>query len=252
MRSVVTVFRVLEEVARRQPVGVSELSRALDLPKSTTQRGLAVLHDLGWIRPGNGESTAWSLTTKALAIGSRAEDLEIREVALPVMRELNALTQENVHLAVPDGDWVTLVEKVDSAKAVRTFHRLGAMAPIHASSTGKSILACRSREEVQGVIDRGLDRYNDRTIVDPAALWRELERIRELGYAVNRGEWREDVTALGAALLDAEGRPLAALSVSVPAHRLPKRLIPTLGRQVAAAADRVNAASTRHGPAATT
>lgn len=240
MRSVVTAFRILEEVARRQPVGVSELSRALELPKSTTQRGLAVLHDLGWIRPGDGDTTVWSLTTKALAIGSQAEDLGIREVALPVMKELNELTQENVHLAVPDGDWVTLVEKVDSAKAVRTFHRLGAMAPIHASSTGKSILARRARDEVQGVIDRGLDRYNERTIVDADALWEELARIREVGYAVNRGEWREDVTALGAALLDGAGRAVAAISVSVPAHRLPERLIPTLGAQVAQAAARIN------------
>lgn len=232
MRSVVTVFRILDEVANRQPVGVSELARLLDLPKSTTQRGLNVLHDLGWIRPDESDTRRWSLTTKALSLGSQARELDVRELARPVMSELQSRTGENVHLAVPQGAWTVLIEKVDGSQSVRTFERLGAVAPIYASATGKAILAHSTAEEVQAVVDQGLEAYTEHTITTAQGLREELRQVREVGYAVNRGEWREDITAVGAVLLDTRDRPVAAVSVSVPAHRLPASRVPSLGRLV--------------------
>lgn len=72
MQSVLNALRVLEEVAARQPVGVADLARALDLPKSSAQRALRTLDTAGWIRPAGGEVTRWVLTTKALQVGRRA------------------------------------------------------------------------------------------------------------------------------------------------------------------------------------
>lgn len=232
MRSVVTVFRILDEVASRQPVGVSELARILDLPKSTTQRGLNVLYELGWIRPEDSDTRRWSLTTKALSLGSQARELSLRELVLPVMRELQERTGENVHLAVPHGAWTVLIEKVDGSRSVRTFEQLGAFAPIYASATGKAILAHSTAEEVQAVIAQGLEAYTEHTITVAEDLREELQQIRTIGYAVNRGEWREDITAVGGAILDSRARPVAAISVSVPAHRLPASRVPSLGRLV--------------------
>ncbi|MGH3327012.1 MAG: IclR family transcriptional regulator [Streptomycetales bacterium] len=232
MRSVVTVFRILDGVADRQPVGVSELARLLDLPKSTTQRGLNVLHDLGWIYSDESDTRRWSLTTKALSLGSKARELDLREVALPVMHELQSRTGENVHLAVAHGAWIVLIEKVDGSQSVRTFERLGAVAPIYASATGKAILAHSAAEDVQAVIDHGLETYTEHTITTAAGLHKELQQIRTRGYAVNRGEWRADISAVGAVLLDSRDRPAAAISLSVPAHRLPASRVPSLGRLV--------------------
>lgn len=232
MRSVVTVFRILEEVANRQPVGVSELARLLDLPKSTTQRGLNVLHDMGWIRPDESDTRRWALTTKALSLGSQARELDLRELALPVMRELRERTGENVHLAVPQGAWTVLIEKVDGSHSVRTFERLGAFAPIYASATGKAIMAHSTEEDVEAIIEGGLEAYTEHTITVAEDLREELQQVRAIGYAVNRGEWRADITAVGAAILDSRGRPVAAISVSVPAHRLPASRVPSLGRLV--------------------
>lgn len=72
MQNVLNALRALEEVAERQPIGVAELARAMDLPKSSVQRALVTLHTAGWIRPASGTTTRWMVTTKALHVGRHA------------------------------------------------------------------------------------------------------------------------------------------------------------------------------------
>lgn len=240
MRVVTTVFQVLEEVAAAQPVGVSELARSLDLPKSTIQRALVSLHELGWVEQEPGGTRRWIVATKLLVLASRAGGLDLRERAMPVMRELSALTDENVHLSVRSGRGVAIIEKLDSSKTVRLFDPLGVVAPIHASSTGKAILAWSDEDDVDQFLAESLERYTGRTVVDEDALREELRTIRQLGYAVNRGEWRDEVRGVAAPILDAQGRARAAISVAVPAARLPERRIPALGRLVADTVSRLS------------
>lgn len=81
VRSVMTALRVLDEVAAREPIGVGELARLLELPKSSVQR---TLHAAGWIHPAGAESTRWELTTHILRTGQRATGgLGLRDVAVP-------------------------------------------------------------------------------------------------------------------------------------------------------------------------
>lgn len=245
MRVVTTVFQVLEEVAGRQPVGVSELARDLDLPKSTIQRALVSLHKLGWVDQEPGGTRRWIMTTKLLVLASRAGGLDLREQAMPVMRELSALTDENVHLSVRSGRGVAIIEKLDSGKTVRLFDPLGVIAPIHASSTGKAILAWSDESDIDELLAEPFERYTGRTVVDGDALREELTTIRRNGYAVNRGEWRDEVRGVAAPILDGQGRARAAISVAVPAARLPERRIPALGRLVADTVSRLSASDGR-------
>ncbi|GAB3357881.1 IclR family transcriptional regulator [Modestobacter lapidis] len=240
MRVVATVFQVLEEVAARQPVGVSDLARSLDLPKSTIQRALVSLHELGWVEQEPGGTRRWVVAIKLLVLAGRAGGLDLREQAMPVMRELSVLTDENVHLSVRSGRGVVIIEKLDSSKTVRLFDPLGVVAPIHASSTGKAILAWSDDDDIDQLLAESFERYTGRTLVDGNALREELRTIRELGYSVNRGEWRDDVRGVAAPILDAQGRPRAAISVAVPASRLPERRIPALGRLVAETVSRLS------------
>jgi IclR family acetate operon transcriptional repressor len=104
MRNVLNTLRVLEEVATRQPVGVGELARVLDMPKSSVQRALHTLNSAGWIRPATGEITRWAATTKALDVGRHASGgLGLRDAAMPVMEDLRRRTEETIHLTVPEG-----------------------------------------------------------------------------------------------------------------------------------------------------
>ncbi|WP_411124034.1 IclR family transcriptional regulator [Streptomyces sp. x-19] len=243
MQNVRNALRVLEEVAERQPIGVADLARAMDLPKSSVQRTLGTLHEAGWIRPAEGRPTRWQVTAKALHVGRRATgELGLRDAAVPVMEELRARTDETVHLAVPEGERVVLVERLETSQPVRIILPLGQVLPVHASANGKAVLAARSDAEVAEQLAGGLARFTETTATDPAALRAEVDEIRARGWAVNRGEWRSDVSAVAAAVLGESGRPVASLSVNVPTARLTDPMRDRFGALVAEAAGRLSEA----------
>jgi IclR family acetate operon transcriptional repressor len=220
MRNVLNTLRVLEEVAIRQPVGVGELARVLVMPKSSVQRALYTLNTAGWIRPAGAEITRWVVTTRALSVGGYASgDLGLRDAAVPVMEELRRCTEETIHLTVPEGDKVVLIERLETSKPVRISMSLGHELPLHASANGKAVLANSPPEIIERLLDQGLARYTDTTITDRDRMLAELERIRAQGYATNHGEWRSDVGSIAAAIGDA-GVPIASLSVNLPVSRL--------------------------------
>jgi len=242
MQSVLNAFRVLEEIAVSQPIGVSELARRLDQPKTSTQRTLLALQKTGWIRPA-GDTTRWLLTSRPLAVARHVgEDLGLRDAAQPEMEELRRQTGETIHLTVPEGRSVVLIERLDSYHALRTVNPLGGRAPIYASAGGKAILASWSPAEFAEIARAGLRRHTGTTITDPENLARALQLIRDQGYAVNRGEWSDDVGAVAAAIIGPDGRAIAAVSISAPRHRLPDEAVEGYGRLVVEAARRISAA----------
>src|ERR671916_1407542 len=130
MRTVLSAFRVLEEVAYAQPAGVGELARRLRMPKTTVQRALQTLWTAGWICPDGNEITRWVLTTRALHIGRRAiADLSVRDAALPIMHEMRRETGETAHLMVLQGRRAVLIEKVETEHAIRAVIELGSAVP---------------------------------------------------------------------------------------------------------------------------
>jgi DNA-binding IclR family transcriptional regulator len=239
MRSVSVALAVLEAVSEQQPVGVSDLSRAMQLPKSTVQRMLSTLGDLGWIRAGAEEPTRWSLTAKAQAIGSRHRgDEEIRRIALPAMHRLSAATGETVHLSVPEDRRIVLLDKIDGVHPVRTHTSVGHGAPLHTTASGKAALAAMPEPRAAALLRAApLEALTPHTDTDPEALLRELPRVRRQGYAVTVGTRHPDIAAVGAAILDRAGLPVATLSLSLPSQRFPRRLWPVLGEQVTRAAE---------------
>jgi DNA-binding IclR family transcriptional regulator len=225
--SVLSTFRVLEEVAQRQPVGVSEIARSVGMPKSTVQRCLTTLHHAGWLRLVDTDRAKWGVTTKPLSIGLRAAGEEgLREAAAQYLDELRDLTDETVHLTARDGDQLIILSRRDSTQAVRTYVDIGAKAPLHATSSGLAILANLPEEEVDRILDGGLERFTPDTIVSKRDLVEEIGRVRERGYAVNpRSWWRPEVSGVAAAVITATGRPVAAVVISVPTSRFdPERI----------------------------
>jgi IclR family acetate operon transcriptional repressor len=248
VRSVVTALRVLDEVAAHEPVGVSELARLLDLPKSSVQRTLRTLHAAGWIHPVGAEMTRWGLTTHMLRISQKASGgLSLRDVTVPVMEELRAATQETVHLAVPEHDQVIVIERLDSPQPVRTFIPLGSGAPIAASANGKAILATLPQHELDSLLEPGLSRYTPTTVTDRDALLAELAEIRRRGYATNDEEWRSGVSAVAAAIVTDGGRAVAGISVSTPAHRMSRKLQGRYGDLLKDAVARISSTLERRG-----
>ncbi|MFD0415986.1 IclR family transcriptional regulator [Streptomyces sp. NPDC127108] len=249
MQNVLNTLRVLEELAVRQPVGVGDLARAMELPKSTVQRALGTLHTAGWIKQTGGSPTRWTLTTKALLIGRQATgELDLRDVAVPVMEELRRAVDETVHLAVAEGERVVLVERLETTQPVRIVLPLGQHLSGHASANGKAILAARSPEAVERYLTQGLTRFTDTTIDDPAALRAELETVRARGYALNQGEWRDDVSAVAAPVLGPDGSPVASVSINMPSSRCDRDRLVELGEHVRAAARKISTALGHQAP----
>ncbi|WBB57828.1 IclR family transcriptional regulator [Streptomyces sp. WMMC500] len=251
MQSVLNALRVLEEVAARQPVGVADLARALEMPKSSVQRALVTLHGAGWIRQAGEASTRWAVTTKALHVGRQAtSELSLRDAAVPIMEELRGRTDETVHLTIPEGgDRVVLIERLQTSKPVRIVMPLGMNLSLHASANGKAVLANSPAEAIERYVGEGLARYTEATIVDPARLAAELAAVRDRGYAVNSGEWRADVSAVAAAVMGDSALPVASISVNVPTSRMTGELRATYGALVRDAARQVAAELGSSGPA---
>jgi IclR family acetate operon transcriptional repressor len=256
MRVVLTALRVLEVVSELQPVGVSAIARATGIPKSTVQRCLVTLRQAGWLTTASGEAGRWALTGRALTTGLRGStEKGLREAALAVIQDLRDETRETIHLsgfgaehalapgAEPDAESaLVVIDRLDSPEPVRTWVRLGTRVSLHASCSGRAVLSRLPDDEVDRLLAEPLERYSETTIVDRDALAAELRRVRESGYATADRSWRAGVGAVAAAVLDADGRPVGAIAVSVPAQRFGAERAADLGPLAVAAAERVGAA----------
>ncbi|MGW0173427.1 IclR family transcriptional regulator [Rhodococcus sp. NPDC003322] len=240
MNSVLTAIRVFEEVAAAQPVGLSELSKRLDVPKSTVQRCLKTLADAGWLRPATNDAGRWVITGRAFSVGSAmsAGD-DLRDVALPELSRLQVATGETVHLAVPDGSELVLIERLDSAHQLRAFLPLGTRLPLHAASTGKAYLASLPDAQVEEFLSTELAQLTDRTVTDPAVLRREIADIRSRGYAVTDQGLHDGIAAVAVALRGRGGAVRGCFSVSGPASRLTADLYQECGEKALAVRDAI-------------
>jgi IclR family acetate operon transcriptional repressor len=243
MKSVTRSLRILEAVAQHQPVTVGELTKLFGLPKSTVQRTLITLSEAGWLRANRKDTTRWEIGVRVLAVRPAAlQGSSLFAAAREPMIRLRDKVNETIHLSVPDAlQCMVVVDRVDCDHAVRTYHEIGDTSPLHATATGRAVLAHLPAAEVDELIDRGLDSYSESTLTDPSELRTELKRVRTNGYSVNRNQYRPDVCAIAAPILDTDGTPLAAVAISMPDSRYDPAKEPELGRLVTDTAAEVTA-----------
>lgn len=220
---------LLEALARSgKACGVTELAEQLDLAKSNVHRILQGLVHQGFARKV-GDTGQYELTMKLWELGSYVfAKLDLRELARPHMDTLARQTSETVHLSILDGADVLYVAKIDSPQPVRAYTTVGGRAPAQCVATGKAQLAWADAATFDLIRER-LHPYTIHSITTARALDAEMERVRATGYAINRGEWREQVCGVACPLRDASGRVIAALGISGPAERLKPRLLKDTG-----------------------
>jgi IclR family acetate operon transcriptional repressor len=224
IRSAARVLAVLEAIAEQQPIGVGALARLLDDDKSAVQRALVTLHNTGWIRPMNGEPTRWVVTTQLLVVSQGAlRRSGLRSRVRPTLRALRDETGETVLLAVADAGRIVTIDTVASHNLTRTVPYVGMVLPTEASASGQAILAQLTDREVATFLG-----------APPGPKLRaELAQVRERSWSHNHGDASEGVAA---AILDADGRPIAAIAISAPAARMPAAVQRRFGERVAHAA----------------
>jgi IclR family transcriptional regulator, acetate operon repressor len=239
-------LRAVEILAEHEAIGVSELARQLDVPKSTAQRLLATLAEAGWARRTGGGPTRWRLTRTPIGMrGLTALETQLREAARPALVELGAAACETVHLLVREGNaGMALIDRIECDPTGRTWRSLGTTSPLHATAAGLAVLAHGTEADLRDVLANGLERLTDKTITDPQRLREALRTTFAHGYAISREANRPDVCSIGAPVFDDRHTPIAAVTVTLPDFRFVPDRAAELGVLVRAAADQVTAALT--------
>lgn len=208
--------------ARPEGAPTAALARAADLPVATAARLLATLADAGFVERTAADD-GWVLGRELIRlVGSADPDRVLVARARPVMDELAEATGESAMLAVPRPPaGADVLVQVDTPRFVGATNWVGRPFPLHASASGKLVLAELSDEALAAwVSHHALERYTDRTITDPAALRAELERVRRRGYAELADELEDGLAAVALPVRSAEGALVAIVGVSGPSFRL--------------------------------
>lgn len=242
MNSLLKSLEILEAVSQHQPVSVGVLARLLDMPKSSVQRVLMTFHEAGWLRQSGGDLTRWEVGARILRVRPAAlRGGALYAAAREPMRELRDLTNETVHLSVPDSTQsMVLIDRADCTQTVRTFSPIGDLSPFHATATGLAVLAHMSDAQVEEILSRDLQKFSESTPIDPAKIKLELKRIRQRGYSINLSQYRHAVCAIGAAIIDSEGTAVASICISMPESRYEAKRLEAWGKAVAQAASAIS------------
>lgn len=214
-------MRVLQVVADAETAPtVAALVQATGFPRPTVHRIVAALVAERMLVESPGAS-GLQLGPRLIQLASRSWGRsDLRLAAMDELKRLRDATGETVHLAVPNGRAMVFIEKLESPSAVRMSSRIGTSVPLHVTAVGKAYLAALPGAERSALL-RGLPlpRHTGHTLTDRAALQAELAATEARGWSVDREEHESGVFCFGAAIRGADGRPVAAMSVTTLVFR---------------------------------
>jgi DNA-binding IclR family transcriptional regulator len=215
---------------RLHPQGLTLIARELHFPKNTVYRILNTLSVHEYITRDT-DSLRYLLSRKMVtfAYGS-AQDRTLMESSLDVMRRLRDMITETVVISIFDRGEGIVLEQVQGLHPFRFVCDPGTRQPVHASASTKAILAYLPAKELETVI-KGIsfNRLTGTTITSHKAFINELDNVRHLGYAVDRSEALDGVHCVAAPVLNHQGYPLAAITVTGPKERMPLSAFPRIG-----------------------
>ena len=205
-------------------LGVREVARRTGLSSSTAGRLMAHLKEKGILNQDS-ETQLYMIGAKVLAwAGIYTVTSDVRAVALPVMVRLQEQTRETISLYVLEGNERVCVERFESPETVRIVARVGRRIPLYAGSAGKVFLAFMPESRRESILQSlEMTPMTERTITNLDELRRNLQQIREQGYATSNGEWIIDAAGTAAPIFDAHGLVVAAISISGPIQRFNKQ-----------------------------
>jgi len=196
--SVKKAFQILRLIADSvQGLGISDLAKELGISKGTVHGITAALQELGAIKR-DPDTKRYSLGLTLFELGRLAySQVDLKDLARPVMEDLMEKTRESVFLGVLNGDHVTILDIVESRHDLKITSPVGTILPLFAGSTGKVFLAAMKEEKALEIIQsKGLPRYTENSITDPDRYIEEIRRVKQVGYATDDGEYIMGVRAV--------------------------------------------------------
>ena len=216
VQSVERALLLMELLAKEnREISLTEISKSLGWPKSTVHGIIATLRDYSFVDQSSATGK-YRLGVRFFEFGNLvSRSWNIRDVAMPHMQKLNHLTGETVQLGKDDGGEVLYLEKLESTHVLRIVSEAGARLPMHCSGLGKVLLAFKTPAERKGIISKqGLRAMTPNTITNKAALEKELENVRQKGYAIDNQEIMMGLCCVAAPIYDKSGCVNYAISIS--------------------------------------
>jgi IclR family transcriptional regulator, acetate operon repressor len=247
VQSVDRAIRVLEILAERGEAGVGEIARDLGVHASTASRLVAALlaHELVEQPDRRGK---YRLGVGLLRLaGATVGQLDLTTQAQPVCDALAAELDVTTNVAIATGGVAINVCQAQPSRAVATQNWVGQRTVLHATSSGKVLLAYMPEEEREELLEGPLTGFTPQTLTSPAALRDELAEVRENGCATAREEYEEGLNAVAAPVRAHDGTVVAAISASGPAYWLPAERMPEVCEAVMRAAGEVSRRMGYHG-----
>jgi len=198
------------------PADLGQVADRLDVHKAAALRPLRTVHEHGLVY--RQADQRYRLGARLFALAQEAmENLDVREIAHPHLTRLGETCGHTVHLAVYEDGEVLYIDKVESRYPVRMYSRIGRPVAITVAAVAKLLLADLPEPERRAVAE-SLDYplYTARSTSGAPAFLRELQKVREQGWATDLGGHEESINCVAAPVRGADGRVVAALSVSAP------------------------------------
>jgi IclR family acetate operon transcriptional repressor len=233
---------VLERLAD-EPAGLSvtDLGQHIGVNKGSIARVLISLQGTGHVVQ-DPVTERYCLSLKTVSIAHRYMDrLGFPELIQPVLNELSAATGELAQLSACDRGRLYVIAKAEGENRIRIESLLGREIALHASATGKAWLSGMARDDAIRILSRSpLTKLTPHTVTDLAELERELDETRRRGYALQREELMDHMSALALPVRrGTEKIPVGALVVAAPTFRFPETRIPEIHALVRQAAERI-------------
>ena len=243
VQSLGRAFAILEEVARhREGIGLADLSKLVGLHNSTAFHLAKTLVSLGYLRQEK-DSKRYRIGRPLFALAASAlDEIEMVNVATPVLEDLSRETGESGHYAVRMGDSVVVIARTSGPGAFQLTDRVGVVRPAHCTALGKIILASLRPDQLNRFLERvEMKPATKKSITEATVLLDEITEIKRTGIAFDDGEFNPEVRCIAVPVMDFTGQVIGALGISGPIWRLSNQALQNHARIVRLAANRLSA-----------
>ena len=226
VRSVVRALKIMECFDDEHPVrGISDIADVVGLHKTTVYRIVTTLVNHGYLERTDDGQQYW-LGLELAHLGFNViRRMDLRREALPYMKQLVQEWDEICDLSIFDQGKVFYIEVFRGNHALTISAIVGQRLPAHCTASGKLFLTYMPAVALQSILSQPLDTYTDNTITSPDALHRQLEIIRNQGYAVDYEEYELGICAVAAPIFNQKGTVIAAIGCPSPTSRMtPERI----------------------------
>jgi len=242
VQSLGRAFAILEEVARhREGIGLAELSKLVGLHNSTTFHLAKTMVSLGYMRQER-DSKRYRVGRPLFALAASAlDEIEMVNLATPVLEDLSRETGESGHFAVRMGDSVVVIARTSGPGAFQLTDRVGVVRPAHCTALGKIILASLRPDQLKRFLERvELKPSTAKSITEASVLLREIAEVRRSAIAIDDGEFNAEVRCIPVPVYNFTGDVIGAFGISGPIWRMSDQVLKSRAKLVQAAAQRLS------------